>query len=65
VHVLRSGVAAFKLRDLVAHAVTSTGQPATSSLMRKKRADPKTFDFTHPCPECGYKFQPAELLRTG
>lgn len=32
--------------------------------MRRKRSDPKTFDLTHPCPLCGYKIPPSELIHT-
>jgi hypothetical protein len=30
--------------------------------MRCNRLDPKSFDLTCPCPGCGYKIPPAELL---
>ena len=30
--------------------------------MRRTRTDPKSFDLTHPCPVCGYKIPPAEIL---
>lgn len=29
----------------------------------KRSADPK-YDLSFPCPECGYKIKPAEILRT-
>jgi DNA-directed RNA polymerase subunit RPC12/RpoP len=32
-------------------------------MRRNRRIDPKTFDLTTPCPECGYKIPPNELLR--
>jgi predicted RNA-binding Zn-ribbon protein involved in translation (DUF1610 family) len=32
-------------------------------MRRGRRVDPKTFDLTHPCPVCGYKIPPNELLR--
>jgi predicted RNA-binding Zn-ribbon protein involved in translation (DUF1610 family) len=32
--------------------------------MRRKRSDPHSFDLTHPCPLCGYKISPSELIRT-
>jgi hypothetical protein len=28
-----------------------------------RRIDRKTFDLTRPCPECGYRIPPNELLR--
>ena len=30
--------------------------------MRRSRVDPKSFDLTTPCPECGYKVPPNELM---
>ena len=30
--------------------------------MRRARSDPKTFDLTYPCPVCGYKIPPREIL---
>ena len=27
-----------------------------------RRVDPKSFDLTTSCPECGYKIPPAEIL---
>jgi len=32
-------------------------------MRRGRRVDPRSFDLTHPCPACGYKIPPAELLR--
>ncbi|WP_158750268.1 hypothetical protein [Acidobacterium sp. S8] len=29
----------------------------------RNRVDPKSFDLSTTCPECGYKVQPHELLR--
>ena len=31
--------------------------------MRRRKADPKSFDLTTPFPECGYKIPPAEMMR--
>jgi predicted RNA-binding Zn-ribbon protein involved in translation (DUF1610 family) len=31
--------------------------------MRRQKVDPKAFDLTCPCPGCGYKIPPAEILR--
>jgi DNA-directed RNA polymerase subunit RPC12/RpoP len=31
-------------------------------MMRRTRTDPTKFDLTHPCPHCGYKIPPRELL---
>jgi hypothetical protein len=30
--------------------------------MRRKKPDPSTYDLTHPCPLCGYKIPPGEIL---
>ena len=30
--------------------------------MRRQRPDPAKFDLTHPCPHCGYKIKPSELI---
>jgi len=35
----------------------------TPSSMRRNRVDPKSFDLTTPCPQCGYKIPPAEMMR--
>jgi len=32
--------------------------------MRRTRTDPKTFDLTFPCPHCGYKIPPREIVLT-
>lgn len=34
-------------------------------LMRSRRVDPKSLDLTTPCPLCGYRIPPAEILRVG
>ena len=31
--------------------------------MRRAKPDPTKFDLTFPCPECGYRIKPSELLR--
>lgn len=33
--------------------------------MKRRRVDPKSFDLSIPHALCGYKIQPAEILRTG
>jgi DNA-directed RNA polymerase subunit RPC12/RpoP len=32
-------------------------------MLRVRRIDPRTFDLTFPCPLCGYRIPPAEILR--
>jgi hypothetical protein len=32
-------------------------------MRRSRRIDPKSFDLTTPCPECGYKTPPNEMMR--
>ena len=50
----------FRLRvHLVATILTSL----SSTFMRRTRTDPTIFDLTFPCPECGYKIKPSEILR--
>jgi hypothetical protein len=41
----------------------STSRRATLVSMRRNRVDPKSFDLTTPCPKCGYKIPPNELMR--
>ena len=32
---------------------------------RVRRVDPRSFDLSTPCPLCGYRIRPAEILLTG
>jgi predicted RNA-binding Zn-ribbon protein involved in translation (DUF1610 family) len=32
--------------------------------MRRTRTDPKSLDLTFPCPNCGYKIPPREIVLT-
>jgi hypothetical protein len=33
--------------------------------MPKRRTDPASFDLAHPCPDCGYKILPSEIMVFG
>jgi len=53
--------------DDIAHrdqAIFSTLRSLTIAAVRRShRIDPKSFDLTTPCAECGYKIHPNELMR--
>jgi hypothetical protein len=43
----------------------SVVKPLVEGESPRSRVDPRSFDLTVPCPHCGYRIPPAEILRTG
>lgn len=53
-----------RLRSL-REAITAGGTMSREPLHMRRQLDPKSLDLTIPCPLCGYRIPPAEILRTG